>query len=251
LILALYSPPLRCPIDYSPAPLILFTLKIIIVDRIIVIGSSSSIIIIMSETKPQEDQTMEPEDEGGSLLLQTALMGLFVLVGVCVLGFLWIVTSRRGRPRRSGLMVQPPATEEELEARKQFVDKNLPVEKFKKKNNMGRRDFEEGKNDESTEDLETPKVGEGDDVCPICLNEYTEGDDISWSTNRACEHIFHKDCVHAWLLKHHLCPMCRSLFVPEDGESEEHGTAPVVDSSNVTSAAASVDDHDEERNFPA
>jgi hypothetical protein len=82
----------------------------------------------------------------------------------------------------------------------------------------------------------TPK-DEGDDGCPVCLSGYQDGDGVSWSTNTACEHLFHKDCIRAWLLKHYDCPMCRNTFLPE--EEEELGDreiVPDVGTSNATSA---------------
>jgi hypothetical protein len=234
---------------------------------IIISGSGST----MAENEQQEDSpTMaptvadssiigEPVDQHqrygeGGIFLRTGLMAFFILVGVCALCFLWVITSRRQRRSwQSGPMVDHPLdTEEELEARKQFIDKNLPVKKFKNtKNNKGQRDVEEGKTYENKADLQ--KVSEGDDGCPICLNGYKEeGDEVSWSTNTACAHLFHKDCIHAWLLNHHDCPMCRSLFLPEGDECGE-GTVPVVlDNSNVINAATAVsaDDHDEGRSHP-
>jgi len=43
--------------------------------------------------------------------------------------------------------------------------------------------------------------------CPICLNEWTVGDELV--IGRVCGHIFHKDCLHLWLVKHSSCPCCR------------------------------------------
>ena len=130
-------------------------------------------------------------------------------------------------------MVEP--TEEELEGRKRFVDKNLPVKAFTKKHEDREGDIEGGKN--GTKDLETTSKEEGDDGCPVCLSGYQSGDEVSWSTNTACEHLFHKDCIHAWLLKHYDCPMCRNTFLPEEESEEgEEEIVPEVGTSNATSA---------------
>ena len=60
-------------------------------------------------------------------------------------------------------------------------------------------------------------------TCPICLNEYEEGDEISWSPNRHCNHFFHRACIVEWLLSHNECPCCRLNFLSFDNEGEEDG----------------------------
>lgn len=44
------------------------------------------------------------------------------------------------------------------------------------------------------------------EVCPICLLEYEEGDEIRCLP---CNHFFHKDCVDSWLVNNSSCPTCR------------------------------------------
>jgi len=50
-----------------------------------------------------------------------------------------------------------------------------------------------------------------DNQCVICFNELNDGDMVGWSEH--CDHIFHKDCIHSWLLKHPECPICRRNFL--------------------------------------
>ncbi len=50
-------------------------------------------------------------------------------------------------------------------------------------------------------------------VCPICMESYTDGDDIAWSYNEACTHVFHRECIVRWLMKNDDCPMCRSPYI--------------------------------------
>ena len=45
-------------------------------------------------------------------------------------------------------------------------------------------------------------------VCPICLDDFVEGNDIAWSKGK-CKHIFHLDCLQDWLMQSDECPMCR------------------------------------------
>eukprot|EP00538_Stauroneis_constricta_P011336 CAMPEP_0119547676 /NCGR_PEP_ID=MMETSP1352-20130426/1739_1 /TAXON_ID=265584 /ORGANISM="Stauroneis constricta, Strain CCMP1120" /LENGTH=636 /DNA_ID=CAMNT_0007592663 /DNA_START=355 /DNA_END=2265 /DNA_ORIENTATION=+ len=63
-------------------------------------------------------------------------------------------------------------------------------------------------------------------TCSICLCDYEVGSDIVWSSNSACDHVFHTECIEQWLTKQRegpLCPCCRRDFIidPYDLEEEE------------------------------
>ena len=58
-------------------------------------------------------------------------------------------------------------------------------------------------------------------LCPICINEYAEGDEICWSQNPNCSHFFHHDCLVEWLLRHDECPCCRSNFLLLEGQNQQ------------------------------
>ena len=59
-------------------------------------------------------------------------------------------------------------------------------------------------------------------VCGICLETYNGGDEVCLSKNSKCEHVFHKDCIIAWLMEDHDdCPNCRSLFFHNDDNNEQ------------------------------
>mmetsp|Transcript_26457 Transcript_26457/g.39141 ORF Transcript_26457/g.39141 Transcript_26457/m.39141 type:complete len:299 (+) Transcript_26457:119-1015(+) len=90
----------------------------------------------------------------------------------------------------------------------------------------------ESDNDKHTIFVEVPKQGLGStteirlvsDMCAICLSNYEIGEEIVWSTNQLCEHVFHVECIERWLMKQRglpLCPCCRADFVidPLDQES--------------------------------
>lgn len=51
--------------------------------------------------------------------------------------------------------------------------------------------------------------------CAICLSCYQSGERIVWSSNEACAHIFHHDCMITWINKRRSidCPCCRQPFV--------------------------------------
>merc|ERR1711976_370724 len=54
--------------------------------------------------------------------------------------------------------------------------------------------------------------GQNQMVCNICLEGYNVGDDIAWSKNDQCFHVFHKDCIVGWLDRHSDCPVCRNRY---------------------------------------
>ena len=63
--------------------------------------------------------------------------------------------------------------------------------------------------------------------CTICLQGYQEGDSISCSKYEGCNHVFHTQCIEAWLAKHDECPLCRISIVnlpDEDLEAKESST---------------------------
>jgi hypothetical protein len=73
-------------------------------------------------------------------------------------------------------------------------------------------------------DLELGLCGDADEViennmrdehiCFICLESIKLGEDVAWSENLDCEHVFHKDCIMPWLQRSNDCPCCRQNFVP-------------------------------------
>jgi len=50
--------------------------------------------------------------------------------------------------------------------------------------------------------------------CSVCLGSYTCGDEVMWSSNPKCPHVFHVDCILSWLVrKRKQCPCCRRIYV--------------------------------------
>ncbi|KAJ6354024.1 hypothetical protein OIU76_002951 [Salix suchowensis] len=57
------------------------------------------------------------------------------------------------------------------------------------------------------------KIGKGALECAVCLNEFEEDEKLRLIPN--CNHVFHPDCIGAWLESHTTCPVCRAdLTVP-------------------------------------
>jgi hypothetical protein len=60
------------------------------------------------------------------------------------------------------------------------------------------------------------------------LSEYEEGDEICLSHNDLCNHIFHRECIQEWLLRHDECPCCRHNYLSllDSDQDEEQGSMP-------------------------
>ncbi|KAK9292330.1 hypothetical protein L1049_020296 [Liquidambar formosana] len=64
------------------------------------------------------------------------------------------------------------------------------------------------------------KIGKGALECAVCLNEFE--DDETLRLLPKCDHVFHPDCIDAWLTSHTTCPVCRAnLAVPADGAAAD------------------------------
>lgn len=72
-------------------------------------------------------------------------------------------------------------------------------------------------------------------TCPICLETFKNGTEISFSKNFECVHVFHRLCIADWLLRNddHLCPMCRCNFLKEKKEEERVDVSPLQISMNT------------------
>ena len=57
--------------------------------------------------------------------------------------------------------------------------------------------------------------------CCICLDGYEAGETVCWSKEDDCDHIFHEDCIMAWLNDNDDCPLCRAKLVGSEGDEEE------------------------------
>ncbi|GMI67692.1 Arabidopsis toxicos en levadura 6 [Hibiscus trionum] len=72
------------------------------------------------------------------------------------------------------------------------------------------------------------KLGKAALECAVCLSEF--GDDETLRLIPKCSHVFHLDCIDAWLANYVTCPVCRAKLTLDCGDKGE----PVESSSNVT-----------------
>ncbi|KAL2514797.1 E3 ubiquitin-protein ligase [Forsythia ovata] len=65
------------------------------------------------------------------------------------------------------------------------------------------------------------KIGKGALECAVCLNEFEDDETIRLIPK--CDHVFHAECIDAWLESHVTCPVCRANLVPvsTDGTTQE------------------------------
>ncbi|WCJ43197.1 RING/U-box superfamily protein [Euphorbia peplus] len=57
------------------------------------------------------------------------------------------------------------------------------------------------------------KIGKGALECAVCLCEFE--DDETLRLIPKCDHVFHPDCIDAWLVSHTTCPVCRANLTPQ------------------------------------
>lgn len=85
--------------------------------------------------------------------------------------------------------------------------------------------------------------------CAICLTNYEVGDDVVWSSNPACDHAFHGECIEQWLMRLRgelLCPCCRQEFVidPYDTEDQSKDVINNDEESPTSNPSVPADDAD-------
>lgn len=60
------------------------------------------------------------------------------------------------------------------------------------------------------------QIGKGALECAVCLNEFE--DDETLRLIPKCDHVFHPECIDAWLQAHDTCPVCRADLNPQPDE---------------------------------
>ena len=60
-----------------------------------------------------------------------------------------------------------------------------------------------------------------DSTCCICLEDYLKGQTVCVPITKRCNHVFHEECMVAWLEKHNDCPLCRVDLMQDEDEDED------------------------------
>jgi hypothetical protein len=50
-----------------------------------------------------------------------------------------------------------------------------------------------------------------DSNCAICRKEYQVSQEICWSRDPLCNHVFHRVCMEEWIVDNNECPLCAAL----------------------------------------
>ncbi|OEL19559.1 E3 ubiquitin-protein ligase ATL6 [Dichanthelium oligosanthes] len=62
-------------------------------------------------------------------------------------------------------------------------------------------------------DVKAHKAGKGALECAVCLSEFDNDETLRLLPR--CAHVFHADCIDAWLASHVTCPVCRAVLAPD------------------------------------
>ncbi|XVF41995.1 hypothetical protein PTKIN_Ptkin01aG0324600 [Pterospermum kingtungense] len=65
-------------------------------------------------------------------------------------------------------------------------------------------------------EVKVHKIGKDALECAVCLNEFE--DDETLRLIPKCDHVFHPECIDAWLTSHTTCPVCRANLEPQPGD---------------------------------
>ncbi|CAN6817554.1 unnamed protein product [Brassica oleracea] len=89
------------------------------------------------------------------------------------------------------------------------------------------------------------KIGAGDLECAICLNELEDRETVRLLP--VCNHLFHVDCIDAWLYSHATCPVCRFNLTAKPVKTGAEDRAPVSDHVVIDIRGDSEADEEEEK----
>ncbi|KAE8691277.1 DNA excision repair protein ERCC-1-like [Hibiscus syriacus] len=100
-------------------------------------------------------------------------------------------------------------------------------------------------------EVKVHKIDKGALECAVCLNEFE--DDETLRLIPICDHVFHPECIDAWLTSNTTCPVCRANLAPEPDNSasqltEADNTAPEVDLEAQNDVGNSETEEDRRRN---
>jgi len=98
----------------------------------------------------------------------------------------------------------------------QAFESLLPLRQYSKEN------LKENQSQETRDQLDAEQIEQQiqEDVCPICLEDFREGEDVR--RINSCEHVFHPHCIERWLSNHINCPYCRNDIIERTNTSSQN-----------------------------
>nr|XP_034580722.1 E3 ubiquitin-protein ligase Os03g0188200-like [Setaria viridis] len=76
-------------------------------------------------------------------------------------------------------------------------------------------------------------------LCAVCLEDVRAGEVVRQLP--ACRHLFHGDCVDAWLRAHRTCPLCRCDLSPPNVTSKAVAPPPAAAAAAAVTVGSSPD----------
>lgn len=95
----------------------------------------------------------------------------------------------------------------------------------------------------SYSEVKDHQIGKGALECAVCLNEFEENETLRLLPK--CDHVFHPECIDAWLESHVTCPVCRSNLSPQAADEPAH--AEIVSNSTNEEVVIQVEDENQEQ----
>ena len=151
---------------------------------------------------------------------RTSFMAVIVvLVAVRVL-FAYICDGRRQRREEQETSEME---QRENEKRARSIQKNLRCVKWSQ---VSSSELPTNERPDNTTDVDHSfsSSAESEDSfhnCSICFLRYDPHTLVCQSNDPNCPHVFHKECMESWLLKHDLCPICRRPYLSVDETKDQ------------------------------
>mmetsp|Transcript_23213 Transcript_23213/g.34270 ORF Transcript_23213/g.34270 Transcript_23213/m.34270 type:complete len:211 (-) Transcript_23213:2011-2643(-) len=146
--------------------------------------------VLRSVTGGSHEEANEGRASWNFAVLYELLAIIFLIV---ILLFITRVIFVYVNRRRNEIAIQE--LKDVVEKRDKFIKERLPVSKWNE--------------------------GDTEKECSICMEDFVPGARVSRSVvgetkndkEGGCQHMYHTNCIEAWLMKHHECPICRGTFL--------------------------------------
>ncbi|KAK1587559.1 hypothetical protein Q3G72_014187 [Acer saccharum] len=87
------------------------------------------------------------------------------------------------------------------------------------------------------------KIGREALECAVCLSEFEDDDTLRLLPK--CDHMFHRDCIGAWLDFHDTCPVCRANLTPEESNETDQSTESNIELTHNNSTSKASEDRNQ------